>query len=89
MAAPYTLMVPPAYPEALNMSRPEYAWAQWILVARLSVQIAFLKNHAANRHSMCLKSAAEQLDKFRRIDRLDIYATTQLLASELPSTSQC
>ena len=40
VASPYTLMVPTAYPEAMNLNLPEYSWAPCLMVALHSVRLA-------------------------------------------------
>ena len=40
-APPYNLVVPAAYPEALNMNLPEHSWAQALQLALHSLRLAF------------------------------------------------
>ena len=70
MAPPYTLMVPPATPEALKLRLPEYSWAQGLLLALHSLSLAY--DSDANCPSMALAEAAEKLDSVRRAHKLDM-----------------
>ena len=60
MALPYTLIVPPAYPEAMNLNMSEYSRAQGLIVASHVLRYVFCNNPSCD--SMPLASAAEQLD---------------------------
>ena len=68
MAPPYTLNVPTAYPEAMNLNIPEYSWAQGLIVASHSLRYVFCNNPSGE--PMPLASAAEQLDTIRRTHNL-------------------
>ncbi len=41
MAPPYTLIVPTAYPEAMNLNMPEYSWAQGLVVVSHALRYVF------------------------------------------------
>ena len=69
IAPPYTLVVPPSFPEAMNMRLPEYSWAQGLLVVVHSLALAYV--HDTNCPSMTLERAAEKLDLLRRVHRLN------------------
>ena len=69
IAPPYTLIVPPSFPEAMNMRLPEYSWAQGLLVVVHSLVLAY--ENDANCPSMTLARAAEKLDSLRRVHRLN------------------
>ena len=68
IAPPYTLVVPTAYPEVVNINTPEYSWAQGFMVALRSLSYAY--NNASGCESMPLGDAAKQLDTFRRAHNL-------------------
>ena len=59
-ATPYTLVVPPAFLEAINPSILAYSWAQSLLVALHSMRLAF-ENHTGCER-MPLEEVAQQLD---------------------------
>ena len=63
MAPPYTLVVPTAYPVAVNINRPEYSWAQGLMVALHSLRYVYCNNPSCD--PMPLGAAAEQLDTIR------------------------
>ena len=68
IAPPYTLMVPPSFPEAIHMRVPEYSWAQGLLVAVHSLTFAFGNN--TNCPSMKLEESAEKLDSLRHVHKI-------------------
>ena len=70
MAPPYSLMVPPASPEALKLRLPEYYWAQGLLLALHALLLAY--ENDATCPSMQLAEAAEKLDSVRRAHKLDM-----------------
>ena len=69
IAPPYSLIVPPSFPEAMNMRLPEYSWAQGLLVAVHSLVLAY--ENATNCPSMTLEKAAGKLDSLRRAHKLN------------------
>ena len=71
----YTLIVPQAYPEAMNLNMPEYSWAQGLIVASHSLRYVFCDNPSCD--FMSLAAAAEQLVAIRRAHNL-----TMILSSE-------
>ena len=67
-APPYNLVVPAAYPEALNMNLPEHSWAQALQVALHSLRLAF--HNVAGYAPISIEKAAERLHSIRRVHRL-------------------
>ena len=75
MAAPYTLVVPTQYLEAMNLSLPAVSWALGLRVALPSMKLAY--DNVSGYEPMSLEKGGEQLDQFRRVHRL-----TMALSSE-------
>ena len=67
-APPCTLVVPAAYPEAMNLNLLEYSWAQGLQLALHSLRLAI--DNVAGGEALPLEVAVEQLDLFRRVQRL-------------------
>ena len=68
MVRAYTLVVPTAYPEVVNINTPEFPWAQGWMVALHAFRYAY--NNVSGYESMPLGVAAKQLDTFRRAHNL-------------------
>ena len=68
MSPTYTLIVPQAYPAAVNHNMPENSRAQGLIVASHSLRYVFCGNPSCD--SMSLAAAAEQLDAIRRTHNL-------------------
>ena len=68
IAPPYTLVVPAAYPEAVNINAPEYSWARGLIVALRSLHYAY--NNTSACEPIPLVVAAKQLDTVRRARKL-------------------
>ncbi|MFM7987930.1 MAG: hypothetical protein ACKPKO_52315, partial [Candidatus Fonsibacter sp.] len=64
LAPPYTLHVPPAFIQAVNIATPEYSWAQSLVVAMHSIKLAFGDN--VTYSEIPLEQAAAELDSLRR-----------------------
>ena len=79
IAPPFTLIVPQAYPEAMNLNMPEYSWAQGLIVASHSLRYVFCGNPSCD--SMSLAAAAEQLDAIRRTHNLTIPSSNYYMAN--------
>ncbi len=75
IAPPYTLIVPHAYPEAMNLNMPEYSWAQGLIVASHSLRYVFCGNPSCD--SMSLAAAAEQSDAIRRTHNLTMIPSSE------------
>jgi hypothetical protein len=60
IASPYTLGVPTAYPEAVNINTLEYLWAQGLIVALHSLRYAY--KNTSSREPMPFIVVAKQLD---------------------------
>ena len=69
------LIVPPAYPEAMNLNMLEYSWAQGLIVASHSLRYVFCNNPCCD--SMPLASVAEQLDTIRRTLNLSMIPSSE------------
>ncbi len=79
---PYTLVVPTAYPEAMNINTPEYALAQGFTVALHSLSYAY--NNGSGCESMPMGVAAQHLATFPACPQLDYESTVGLLHGKLP-----
>ena len=75
LAPPYTLIVPQAYPEAMNLNMPEYYWAQGLIVASHSLRYVLCGNPSCD--SMSLAAAAQQLDAIRRTHNLTMMPSSE------------
>ena len=67
-APPYTLVVPIPPTKSLNTRTPEESWAHGLFLALHSMKLAF--EHVTGGAPMPLPVAAEQLDSYRRIYRV-------------------
>ncbi|MFM7987112.1 MAG: hypothetical protein ACKPKO_48155 [Candidatus Fonsibacter sp.] len=64
LAPPYTLQVPPAFVQAINIATPEYSWAQSLVVAMHSIRIAF--EDTVTYSEIPLEQVADELGSLRR-----------------------